>query len=680
MRSRIQFLLILYICIAIIGCEWTLKDKPKDNANNAVSTIQIQSARYQVTEQSGRVSIDITRSGSSQGSVDVEYRTDSGSALASADFQAVQGNLHWDDGELGGKTIEILIVNDSTPDNNEEFTFSLFNSIGAEIGLAVTTINIQDGECQTLNSNITSDTVLDGCYTITRQISISNALLTINAGSLLIFQANTGFNVQQDGALAALGTVNRPITFTGEQKTAGYWQGIRFSWSNNLNNVLQHSIIEFAGGQTFNAAVDVLSSSVSPSRVSINNTVVSDSLSAGFSFANNTILSFSQNSMLRNSVPVTLGANNIGNLDTQSNYAGNSADHIEIKNGSLSVDQTWQKLDVPYYLGTQRRNVSANQIILAGNQLIFGAGGGLSIQDTGSVKAVGLIDKRIVFTGEQQTPGYWLGIELAWSNDINNEFEFVTIEYAGGGNNKGALNILSSSVSQSRIKFSNSVISDSLSYGFSFPSSTLVDKFDNNVFIRNENGPGWIDGDASGALDSSNDYSGNTIDHVVIGSSTIRVDTVWPRINVDYFLEGNRHTIDSHLTIERGNRLIFEAGSSLYITGTGALTAQGDAANPILFTGDQATPGYWDGIQFAWSNNLNNLLDYVQINYAGGGSLNGSVHILSSSVSPSRVTINNSEISNSGSYGIYVGQNAIVNDFLLDNTFTNNTSGSVFYQ
>jgi|GEM_PF-2421093 len=144
-------------------------------------------------------------------------------------------------------------------------------------------------------------------------------------------------------------------------------------------------------------------------------------------------------------------------------------------------------------------------------------------------------------------------------------------------------------------------------------------------------------------------------------NSNITTDTTWTLTGSPYIVTGNITVLGSTsagatLTIEPGVEVRFN--SSRYMTigassgNPGSLVAQGTAANPIVFTSNQATPtaGHWNNIRFYnTADDATSILEHCAIQYAGSGS-DGSVNI--SQASP---TIRNCTITNSSSHGINVG-------------------------
>jgi hypothetical protein len=80
--------------------------------------------------------------------------------------------------------------------------------------------------CSSVITN-TTWTIANSPYVVCNSGSIAVAqgiTLTIEPGVEVRFQANARLNV--NGTMAAIGTTDRPITFTGIVTTPGSWQGI----------------------------------------------------------------------------------------------------------------------------------------------------------------------------------------------------------------------------------------------------------------------------------------------------------------------------------------------------------------------------------------------------------------------------------------------------------------------
>ncbi|OAD19685.1 Na-Ca exchanger/integrin-beta4 domain protein, partial [Candidatus Thiomargarita nelsonii] len=107
--------------------------------------LQFSSATYSIKEDGGQATITVTRIGSGDGAVSVEYATSDDTATAPDDYTQTTGTLNWADGSLADKTFTIDIIDENEQGNDETLIVSLNNATGgAELGspnTAVLTIN-----------------------------------------------------------------------------------------------------------------------------------------------------------------------------------------------------------------------------------------------------------------------------------------------------------------------------------------------------------------------------------------------------------------------------------------------------------------------------------------------------------------------------------------------------------
>lgn len=112
-------------------------------------TLTLSDSAYSVGEAGGSVTINVLRSGGSDGAISVDYSTADVTAASPADYTAVSGTLKWADGDAEPKLVVVPIVDDAdyepTPEN---FTVKLGNlSGGATLASPDTaTVTIRDNE------------------------------------------------------------------------------------------------------------------------------------------------------------------------------------------------------------------------------------------------------------------------------------------------------------------------------------------------------------------------------------------------------------------------------------------------------------------------------------------------------------------------------------------------------
>jgi hypothetical protein len=341
-------------------------------------------------------------------------------------------------------------------------------------------------------------------------------------------------------------------------------------------------------------------------------------------------------------------------------------------------------------MGSANYTVSAALTIAPGTEFRFPSGGALDVNGSanGSMSAVGTVDQPILFTGVSKTPGSWSGVDFRYTNNSNNVLDYVTIEYGGDSAISANLTTTANSSSITRLAISNTTLRNGLGYGLSIdPYTNLgVNGLSNVVITGNGEYPVDIPANLIGYLDPNSDYTGNGINndkdeiHVTTSSSTINTDQIWPALNVPYLMGSANYTVSAALTIAPGTEFRFPSGGALDVNGSanGSMSAVGTVDQPILFTSVNQTPGDWSGIDFRYTSSINNVLDYVIVEFGGGGvTSGGDLTLTSNTSSPTTVTVTNSAFNNSSGYGIVLSSSGSTLTS-SNNTFSSNVSGDIF--
>lgn len=93
----------------------------------ALGTISFSSSVYRCNESDPFVEVVILRESGASGKVSVDYRTQSGTAIAGKDFTDTSGSVIFEEGETS-KNIRVPIINDSEFEGDENFTIILSNA------------------------------------------------------------------------------------------------------------------------------------------------------------------------------------------------------------------------------------------------------------------------------------------------------------------------------------------------------------------------------------------------------------------------------------------------------------------------------------------------------------------------------------------------------------------------
>ena len=327
-----------------------------------------------------------------------------------------------------------------------------------------------------ISDDITADRTLysDTLYVVTDEVDLQ-ALLTIEPGTTIEFENDTGFELRSSGGLVADGTESDPILMTGTEETPGSWNGIFVRSSENDNNLLNWVTVEYGGGEDFTGAAPgnvVVGHGTNSASISITNSTLRQSGSDGLWVRSNGDLpNFEGNTLTQNEqAPAAVGYNNVHLLDDGSTYTGNSEEYVYARSGNTieDTDVQWDNLDVPYRVGTSEIEVRDVDLVIApGTTLEFQEDAGIEISTDGGLIADGTEDDPILFTGTSETAGWWNGIFVE-SRNADNLLNGVTVEYGGGDDFVGAPAgnvIIGSGANEGEMNVTNSVLRTSAEYG-----------------------------------------------------------------------------------------------------------------------------------------------------------------------------------------------------------------------
>ncbi len=107
--------------------------------------VSLSVSSVSIDENAGTVSIDVTRTGGTDGAISVDYATSDDTATAGEDYTAASAMLNWANNDSNTQTIVIDILDDAVTEGDETFTLTLSNAAnGASIGTATTVVTIVD--------------------------------------------------------------------------------------------------------------------------------------------------------------------------------------------------------------------------------------------------------------------------------------------------------------------------------------------------------------------------------------------------------------------------------------------------------------------------------------------------------------------------------------------------------
>lgn len=105
--------------------DWLLDN----NGSPGPGQLALGAASYAVDESAGDLTVTVTRSGGSEGTVSVDFATTDGTALAGEDYVTVSGTLTFPDGDTS-ESFNVTVLDDAYDEGDEDLTISLGSPTG----------------------------------------------------------------------------------------------------------------------------------------------------------------------------------------------------------------------------------------------------------------------------------------------------------------------------------------------------------------------------------------------------------------------------------------------------------------------------------------------------------------------------------------------------------------------
>jgi len=227
----------------------------------ANGTLQFGASTYSGPE-GGPITVNVTRTGGSDGSVSVNYQTQNISATAGSDYSARSGTLTWNDGDASSKPVTIPLLDDDALEGSETFRVTLSNATGgAAIGSrSQATLTIVDNESAGV-------------------LSFTSATATVGEanGSITIAVRRTG---DSDGAITVRYDTSNVSAVSGSDYTAVSSGTLSWADGDAANKTFPVSILNnttLEGDETFRVTLRDPTSGVtlgSPSTITV--TIIDD--------------------------------------------------------------------------------------------------------------------------------------------------------------------------------------------------------------------------------------------------------------------------------------------------------------------------------------------------------------------------------------------------------------------
>ncbi len=378
--------------------------------------------------------------------------------------------------------------------------------------------------------------------------------------------------------------------------------------------------------------------------------------------------------------------------------AGSTSVEAIVLEGEIKADRVLTNIvtdpNLPDYIANTDVTVSAKLTIQPGVVIAFAADKGIYFSNpAGALVAKGTSGQPIVFTGKTKTKGFWKGVMIYSSSNLN-EIDYTEVSYAGGSaltgvSAKSNLVLYGNSSTPATAKITNSTFTNGNGYGLYVQHGAKLGAFSNNTSSNNAGTAAYVYADQLGVLDAASKFNtGNGYNGVQTeGDANSDTEATWPA-----FTDGSKYLVSADLSIESGVKIApgatfeFAADKGLYVrAGEAYLIAKGTSGQKITFTGKDKTKGAWKGVMIYSFSTLNEL-DYIEVSYAGSSALTGvsaksNLVLYGNSSTPAVAKITNSAFTYGNGYGLYVQNGATVNaDAGTVNTYSNNTTADYFEQ
>ena len=399
---------------------------------------------------------------------------------------------------------------------------------------------------------------------------------------------------------------------------------------------------------------------------------------------------------------MTVPANYAGEIDASSTFIGNGESFVRLLAGYVTMDQTWQAQDVPYFVsGTIYVQDNARPFLTLedGVEVQFDYATALYVgySNYGTLLVNGGANGVLFTSGAPgPVPGDWSGVYVG-SFDEGSQLSELTVQY-GGAFGYGALwihaasplldgcSVLDSSThglyadSTSFPLILNSTFADNTEDGIYLTSTSGLDTtttptFTGNILTGNGDFPMTMPANFAGELDGSSSFLGNGEDAVRLSSDYITDDQSWQAQDVPYLVLGTIYVQDNGrpvVTIEDGVTVAFDYATGMYVGyGTyGTLIVDGTGSG-VRFTSWAASPaaGDWYGL-YVGGNDEGTELTGLTVEYAGGNGYGG---IWLNSASP---LIEDCVVADNTNDGLYAEGSAF--PAITNSTFTGNEDDGIY--
>jgi len=295
-------------------------------------------------------------------------------------------------------------------------------------------------------------------------------------------------------------------------------------------------------------------------------------------------------------------------------YGGNL---VNVNDATLHGAHTWENMGLPYLiLGT---NIGTDGMLtIEPGVEVLAQPGNNALDVQGMLFAEGTGEEPIYFHPADLASG-WSGIAIMGTEEYPSAGGIIDhVVIAKGGFTGGSCDLY---LLYGNATVTNSQLGSSEDSGVCLDHGSTLVMTDTQLTNNQEYAIDVIDAGAIFTLDNLT-ATGNMSDTIGVEGGTLVGNHTWYKSGIDtYDLFYGAVTVapTGTLNIEPGVNVLF--GETRDLTVNGVLNAIGTPSEPITFTGETPTPGFWSGINFVGTAELYAVgnLSYATIEYGGYG-------------------------------------------------------------
>jgi len=298
----------------------------------------------------------------------------------------------------------------------------------------------------------------------------------------------------------------------------------------------------------------------------------------------------------------------------------------------------------------------------------FEADTGLKIGPSARVTVVSIDGPSVILRGTEQKPGHWKGLRFEIDSLGDSKLQNVHISDVGDPTDPdfpGAVTVVG------YINMLQTQLERVAGVGIYVEEGGFIGDFSANTITDCSGYPLHIDPANMSHLDIDNSYSGNGTDRVLVDGGVISSDAIILDPGVPFELSGD---IDISGSMNLSGAVQFLAADDVRLYFTGGLSTDWDTHASFSALTEQ--PGAWHGLVFNVNTDTPESpiqLFNITVEYGGGGALlPGNI-----SVERGRFDLQDCRINYSAACGVAYDQSASEYRDLGNNTFIDNSGGSV---